>query len=293
MKRESESMGIDDQRLRIIRDMTQQVRKNIIEMIYTGGSGHPGGSLSAAEILTALYFEVMHVRPEEPAWPGRDRFVLSKGHAAPLLYAVLAERGFFPKEWLMTFQQDDSRLQKHIDMRIVPGAEVSTGSLGQGLSVAVGMALAAKLDKADWRVYVLIGDGESQEGQIWEAALAAAQFKLDNLIVFLDWNGLQVDGPVDEINCLDPIEEKWRSFRWQVQRVNGHNLEQIVSACEQAQQKSGMPNIIIADTVKGKGVSFMEDRVEWHARPLTDEQYQIALSDLRQVDASSTAEKTP
>lgn len=285
-------MELDDTRIHSLEKMTLKVRRDVIEMIYAGGSGHPGGSLSAAEILTALYFEIMNVHPQDPTWPERDRFVLSKGHAAPLLYAVLAEKGFFPQEWLTTFQKNDTLLQKHIDMRIVPGAEVSTGSLGQGLSVAIGMALAAKINQADWRVYVLIGDGESQEGQIWEAALSAAQFELDNLIVFLDWNQLQVDGRVEEINCLDPIEDKWRSFRWHVQKIDGHNMEQILSATEKAQEHTGSPDIIIAETVKGKGISFMEDRVEWHARALTEDEYQIALADLGEVDEVFPPEKT-
>jgi transketolase len=255
-------------------------RRDFIEMIYAGGSGHPGGSLSAVEILTTLYFQVMHIRPEAPDWPERDRFILSKGHAAPALYAVLAERGFFPVEMLETFTAPGTRLQKHIDMHLVPGADLSTGSLGQGLSVAVGMALADRLDRKHRRVYVVLGDGESQEGQIWEAAMAAAQFRLHNLIVFLDYNRCQVDGYLSEIVDLAPVEQKWRSFGWYVQRINGHDLEQIQTALSLAHRTEGKPHMIIADTIKGKGISYMENRVEWHSRGLTEEEYDLALRDL-------------
>lgn len=258
-------------------------RRDIIEMIYAGGSGHPGGSLSAVEILTTLYFQVMHIRPEEPDWPERDRFILSKGHAAPALYAVLAERGFFPVEELETFTAPGTRLQKHIDMHLVPGADLSTGSLGQGLSVAVGMALADRLDRKHRRVYALLGDGESQEGQIWEAAMAAAQFRLHNLIVFLDYNRCQVDGYLSEIVDLAPVEQKWRSFGWYVQRINGHDLEQIQTALSLAHRTEGKPHMIIADTIKGKGISYMENRLEWHSRGLTEEEYDLALRDLAAI----------
>src|SRR5512136_331663 len=227
------------------------VRCDILEMIYAGGSGHPGGSLSAVEILTSLYFHVMRLRPAEPHWSERDRFILSKGHAAPVVYAVLAERGFFPVEELKTFTQPGTRLQKHIDMYAAPGTELSTGSLGQGLSVGVGMALADKLDDNDRRVYVLIGDGESQEGQIWEAAMAAAQMKLHNLIVFLDYNRCQVDGYIHEIIELEPVAQKWQSFGWRVQQIDGNNLRQILSALEIAHAATGQPHMIVANTVKG------------------------------------------
>lgn len=256
------------------------VRRDIIEMIYAGGSGHPGGSLSAVEILTTLYFQVMHIRPEEPDWAERDRFILSKGHAAPAIYAVLAERGFFPLEELKTFTTPGTRLQKHIDMRLVPGTELSTGSLGQGLSVAVGMAMADRMDGKDRRVYVLIGDGESQEGQIWEAAMAAAQLKLHNLVVFLDYNRCQVDGYVPDICNLEPVEEKWRSFGWHVQKIDGHDLRQILAALEIAHHFEVRPHMIIANTTKGKGISYMENRLEWHSRSITEEEYRIALKEL-------------
>jgi transketolase len=266
------------------------IRRNIIEMIYAGGSGHPGGSLSAVEILTTLYFHVMRIRPEEPDWSERDRFILSKGHAAPAIYAVLAERGFFPREELKTFTAPGTRLQKHIDMHLVPGTELSTGSLGQGLSVGVGMALADRMDGKKRRVYVLIGDGESQEGQIWEAAMAAAQFGLDNLIAFLDYNRCQVDGYVPEICDIAPVADKWRSFGWQVQQINGHDLPQILAALEIAQHSQGRPHMIIANTVKGKGVSYMEDRLEWHSRSIVEEEYGMALKELEAADQSLAGE---
>ncbi|MFH1927844.1 MAG: transketolase [Chloroflexota bacterium] len=262
------------------------IRRDIIEMIYVAGSGHPGGSLSAVEILTALYFKVMRIRPEQPEWPERDRFILSKGHAAPAIYAVLAERGFFPLEELKTFSAPGTRLQKHIDMHLVPGAELSTGSLGQGLSVGVGMALADRIDGKDRRVYVLIGDGESQEGQIWEAAMAAAQLKLNNLIAFLDYNGCQVDGYVRDICNLEPVDRKWESFGWHVQRIDGHDLGQILAALETAHRYRPGPHIIIANTVKGKGISYMEDRPEWHARAISQEEYRIAVADLEAIERS-------
>jgi len=259
------------------------VRRDIIEMIYAGGSGHPGGSLSAVEILTALYFHAMRIRPEQPDWPQRDRFILSKGHAAPAIYAVLAERGFFPVEELKTFTAPGTHLQKHIDMALVPGTELSTGSLGQGLSVAVGMALADRMDGKERHVYVLIGDGESQEGQIWEAAMAAAQFRLNNLIVFLDYNRCQVDGYVPDICDLDPVEDKWRSFGWHVQHIDGHDLYQILAALEITHRSGQGPHMIVADTLKGKGVPYMENRLEWHSRSITQEEYRIAMEELETI----------
>jgi len=269
-----------------LRRKSLDIRRNIIEMIHEAGSGHPGGSLSAVEILTALYFKVMSIRPEQPEWAVRDRFILSKGHAAPAIYAVLAERGFFPPEELKTFSAPGTRLQKHIDMHLVPGTELSTGSLGQGLSVGVGMALADRIDGKDRRVYVLIGDGESQEGQIWEAAMAAAQLKLDNLIAFLDCNGCQVDGYVRDVCEIEPVDRKWESFGWHVQRIDGHDLGQILSALETAHRYHPGPHMIIADTIKGKGISYMEDRPEWHARAISQEEYRIAVADLEVIERS-------
>jgi transketolase len=256
------------------------VRRGIIDEIYYGGGGHVGGSLSAVEILTVLYFEVMRSRPEEPDWDDRDRFVLSKGHGASALYAVLAERGYFPVQELRTFMKSGTRLQKHVDMFKVPGADVSSGSLGQGLSIAVGMALADRMDGKDRRVYCLIGDGESQEGQIWEAAMAASQFKLDRLTAFLDRNYLQVDGYTRDIIEIEPADAKWESFGWHVQRVDGHDIEILLSAIEDAGKVKGQPHIIIADTIKGKGIHFMENQVEWHSHSISEDQYQEAMAEL-------------
>jgi len=267
------------ERVRRIRRQSLTVRRDIVEMIHAAGSGHPGGSLSCVEILVALYFDAMRIRPEDPQWAERDRFILSKGHAAPALYAVLAERGFFPRGELTSFSAAGSRLQKHIDMHQVPGAELSTGSLGQGLSVAVGMCLADRIDSRDRRVFVLLGDGESQEGQVWEAAMAAAHFGTGSLVAFLDHNQCQVDGRVKDVCDIAPVEEKWRSFRWDVRRVDGHDPAAILAALKAAREAPG-PHMIVADTVKGRGVSFMEDRVEWHARPLNAEQYRQAVLDL-------------
>ena len=279
-------MVIDKTTVTRLRWKCLDIRRDIIEMIYVAGSGHPGGSLSAVEILTALYFQVMRIRPEEPDWLERDRFILSKGHAAPAIYAVLAERGFFPLEELKTFSAPGTRLQKHIDMHLVPGTELSTGSLGQGLSVGVGMALADRMDGRGRRVYVLIGDGESQEGQIWEAAMAASQFKLDSLIAFLDNNRCQVDGYVCDICDIEPVDRKWESFGWHVQRVDGHNLGQILAAINTAHSHSPGPHMIIADTIKGKGISYMENRPEWHARAINEEEYHIAVADLAAIEWS-------
>jgi transketolase len=242
------------------------------------------------EILTALYFEVMRIRPQQPEWPDRDRFILSKGHAAPALYAVLAERGFFPLEWLKTFTQPGTMLQKHIDMYLVPGAELSTGSLGQGLSVGVGMAVADRMDDKQRHVYVLVGDGESQEGQIWEAAMAAAHLKLGRLIAFLDCNRCQVDGYVYDICDVEPVDRKWEGFGWHVQRVDGHDLRQILEAVDAAEGYPDCPHMIIADTVKGKGVSYMENRPEWHASAISSEQHQIAMAELAAAERSLMGE---
>jgi transketolase len=280
---------IDHGELSRLRRICLSVRRDIVEMINESGSGHPGGSLSAVEILVALYFHEMRIRPAEPDWPARDRFILSKGHAAPAIYAVLAERGFFPVEELATFSAPGTRLQKHIDMHLVPGTELSTGSLGQGLSVGVGMALADRMDKFDRRVYVLIGDGESQEGQIWEAALLAGQLRLENLIVFQDYNGCQVDGFVRDICCLDPIVDKWVSFGWHVQQIDGHDLDAIAQALDEARGNPG-PHMIVANTVKGKGISFMENRPEWHARVPDRTEYLQAVRELEVAEQSLAAE---
>lgn len=258
------------------------VRKHIIEMVYNAGSGHPGGSLSATDILVALYFHIMRYDPENPKWEDRDRFVLSKGHAAPALYAVLAEKGVFPVEELLTLRKIGSRLQGHPDMRKLPGIEASTGSLGQGLSIACGMALAARLDRKLYNVYAMLGDGEIEEGQIWEAAMFAAHNKLDNLIVFLDRNGLQIDGKTEEVMSINPVVDKWRAFGWEVREINGHDFKEIVDAVEWAKGIKGKPAMIIAHTIKGKGVSYMEGSVHFHGKPPNDEEYRIAIKELEE-----------
>ncbi|WP_039765086.1 MULTISPECIES: transketolase [unclassified Caldicellulosiruptor] len=264
-----------------LKKIATEIRKSIIIQTAEAGSGHPGGSLSGVEILTYLYFVEMNIDPKNPKDPNRDRFVLSKGHASPLLYAVLAEKGFISKEELKGFRQIYSNLQGHPDMKKVPGVEMSTGSLGQGLSVANGMALAGKLDGKNYRVYVLLGDGEIQEGQIWEAAMTAAHYKLDNLTAFLDHNGLQIDGKITEVMSPEPVDEKFRAFGWHVIKIDGHDFNQIEKAVNEAKTIKGKPTIIIAETVKGKGVSFMENEVGWHGTAPNKEQAQKALEELQ------------
>jgi len=249
-------------------------------MISDAGSGHPGGSLSAADIVTALYFKIMRHDPKNPHWPDRDRFVLSKGHAAPVLYAALAECGYFPMEWLSTLRKTGTCLQGHTDSLLTPGVDVSAGSLGQGLSFAIGIALAARMDNKDYRTYVLLGDGECDEGQIWEAAMFAPNNKLDNLTVFVDYNGLQLDGFTKNIMSLEPFKDKWRSFNWEVLEINGHDMRQILSSVEKAKKLRGKPVVIIAHTVKGKGVSFMENNVDYHGKAPNKAETEIALREL-------------
>ena len=270
-------MNYDESQLK---EKAKQIRRNIINMVTEANSGHPGGSLSAAEILTALYFRELNIDPANPTWPERDRFVLSKGHAAPVLFATLAERGFLPREELLTFRKINSRLQGHPDMKKAPGVDMSTGSLGQGISTSIGMALAGKLDKKDFRVYVLLGDGESQEGQVWEAAMAAGHYKLDNLVVFLDYNGLQIDGPCDTVMAVSPIADKFRAFGWNVVEIDGHSFPEIMTALDKARSTKGKPTMIVAKTVKGKGVSFMENEAGWHGAPPSREQAEKALAEL-------------
>lgn len=257
-----------------------EIRKSIVTAVHSAKSGHPGGSLSAADIFTYLYFEEMKVDPANPKMEDRDRFVLSKGHVAPGLYATLAERGFFPKEDLVTLRHTGSYLQGHPDMKHIPGVDMSSGSLGQGLSIAAGMAAAGQFDKKDYRVYVLCGDGEIQEGQIWEAAMWAGFRKLENLVVIVDNNNLQIDGPIDTVCSPYPIDKKFESFNFHTININGNNFEEIRTAFEEARNTKGMPTAIIAKTVKGKGVSFMENQVDWHGKAPNDEEYQIALQDL-------------
>ena len=268
-----------------LKRMANQIRQDIITMLVPAKSGHPAGSLSAADILAALYFHEMKVNPEDPHWADRDRFVLAKGHAAPVLYAALAEKGYFPKEEILGLRQTGRILQGHPDMRKVPGVDMSTGSLGQGLSAANGMALAGKADKKDFRVYVVLGDGEMAEGQVWEAAMAAAHYKLDNVTAVLDYNGLQIDGTTDNVMASDPLDDKWRAFGWHVIEVDGHNMEELLAAFAEAKTIKGKPTILIARTVKGKGVSFMENQVGWHGNAPSAEQAEQALKELREEAA--------
>ena len=263
-----------------LNEIANVIRKDIVSMICKSKSGHPGGSLSAVEILTALYFDQMNIDPTNPKMEDRDRFVLSKGHAAPALYATLSERGYFDKEELNHLRQIGSMLQGHPDMKKIPGVEMSTGSLGQGFSVACGMAMAAKLDNAPWNVYALLGDGEVQEGIIREAAMSAAHYKLDNMIAFLDYNGLQIDGDVESVMNINPIEDKFKTFGWNVITIDGHDFDQIFAALDMAKDTVDKPTMIIAKTIKGKGVSFMENQASWHGSAPSEEQLQQALSEL-------------
>jgi len=257
-----------------------KVRKHIIDEVYSAASGHPGGSLSCTDILTVLYFAEMRVDPKRPLWEDRDRFVLSKGHCSPALYGVLAEKGFFPKEDLLTFRKADSHFEGHPNMKTVPGVDMSTGSLGQGISTAVGMAMAGKLDKKDYRVYAMLGDGELEEGQVWEASMAAAHYKLDNLTAFLDYNGLQIDGKITDVMSPEPVADKFEAFGWNVLKIDGHDIEEIIEAVNQASNTKGKPTIIIASTTKGKGVSFMENQVGWHGSAPNKEQRDQAIAEL-------------
>jgi len=260
--------------------VAKRLRRHIITMIGKAGSGHPGGSLSAVEIVTVLYFKFLRHMPSNPLWSDRDRFILSKGHAAPLLYAVLAECGYFPLSELSTLRQLGSRLQGHADRTVTPGVEMTAGSLGQGLSFALGVALAGRLNSQDYRVYVLLGDGECDEGQVWEGAMAAAHFKVDNLVAIVDNNGLQIDGWNRDVMNLDPFNKKWQAFGWHVIEVDGHDLSQLTSALEQAKLVKGQPTVIIAHTIKGKGVSFMENNVDFHGKAPNAEEVEIALKEL-------------
>lgn len=258
-----------------------RIRMGVIEGTYAAKCGHPGGSLSAADLMTYLYFCEMDVRPDEPDWSERDRFVLSKGHAAPVLYATLAERGFFPREDLKTLRQIGSHLQGHPALGKTPGVDMSTGSLGQGVSAAVGMALGGKLGRRDYRVYTLLGDGEIAEGECWEAMMSAAHYKLDNLVIIVDFNGLQIDGRVTDVMNPQPLDEKMRAFGLFTQVIDGHNFDEIENALERAKLEKSRPSGIIMNTVKGRGVSFMEDKAEWHGKATNTEQYEQAMSELR------------
>jgi len=271
---------LEKDKLKQLKITATKIRKHIIEEVYHAASGHPGGSLSCTDILTILYFHEMRVDPENPNWPDRDRFVLSKGHCAPALYATLAERGFFPVEELIKFRSIESYLQGHPSMKDVPGVDMSTGSLGQGISASVGMALAGKLDNKDYRVYALLGDGELQEGQVWEALMSAAHYKLDNLTAFLDHNGLQIDGKITEVMSPEPVVDKFKAFGWNVIIIDGHDYDQIINAIETAKKTKGMPTMIVAETTKGKGVSFMENQAGWHGSPPNKEQRDQAIAEL-------------
>ena len=260
-----------------------EVRKGIVTATHSAKSGHPGGSMSAADIYTYLYFKEMNIDPADPKKKDRDRFVLSKGHTAPGLYSTLANRGFFPTEDLTTLRHTGSYLQGHPDMKHIPGVDMSSGSLGQGISAAVGMAIAGKLDSADYRVYTLLGDGEIQEGQVWEAAMLAGFRKLDNLVVIVDNNNLQIDGAITEVNSPYPIDKKFEAFNFHVINIDGNDFDQIEAAFKEARETKGMPTAIVAKTVKGKGVSFMENQAGWHGKAPNEEQYQIAMADLEKV----------
>ena len=263
--------------------MANNIRKDIITAVHSAKAGHPGGSLSAADLYTYLYFVEMNVDPADPKKADRDRFVLSKGHTAPGYYAALAERGFFPVEDLKTLRHTGSYLQGHPDMKHIPGVDLSSGSLGQGISAAVGMALSAKIYGDEYRVYTLLGDGEIQEGQVWEASMLAGFKKLDNLVVIVDNNNLQIDGPISEVNSPYPIDEKFKAFNFHVINIDGHDFDQIDAAFKEARATKGMPTAIIAKTLKGKGVSFMEDKAAWHGTAPNDEQYAVAMADLEKV----------
>ena len=263
--------------------IANNIRFGIIEGVYNAACGHPGGSLSIADILTYLYFVEMNVDPENPKAEDRDRFVLSKGHTAPALYSTLAERGFFPKEELKTLRKTASRLQGHPDMKGVPGVDMSTGSLGLGISTACGMALSGKVYGKDYRVYTVLGDGESEEGQVWEAAMFAAHYKLDNLVAILDWNGLQIDGPITEVMNPTPHDEKFRAFGWHVISISAHSFDEIERAFAEAREVKGKPTVIIAKSTKGKGVSYMENSCEWHGQAPKEDLYKVAIADLEKI----------
>jgi len=261
--------------------IASDLRKTVIGMVYKAGSGHPGGSLSAVDIITALYFNVLKIDPENPNYTERDRFILSKGHAAPILYAALAKRGFFPKEDLSTLRKFHSHLQGHPDMNKTAGVDMSTGSLGHGLSVGLGMALSAKLQNRNWSVFVLLGDGEIQEGEVWEAAMAASKYRVDNLIAILDYNRVQLDGQTDEIMPLGDVVAKWKAFGWHTIETDGHNPNKLAEILRNAKHcRRGLPQIVIAHTVKGKGVSFMEGKYQWHGAHIDENTYQKAMKEL-------------
>ena len=271
---------MDNEKKQFLAQKANEIRKGALTGVYSANSGHPGGSLSIADILAYLFFEKMNISADNPANPGRDRFVLSKGHTAPALYAVLAEKGYFPKEDLKTFRHSDSYLQGHPDMKDIPGVDMTTGSLGLGVSAACGMAKSAKIFNEDYRVYAVLGDGELQEGQVWEAAMFAAHYKLDNLCLFIDFNGLQIDGNITEVMNPTPIDEKYKAFGFNVLNINGHDFDEIADAVAKFESCKGKPTAIICKNIKGKGVSFMENKAEWHGTAPNKEQYEQAMSEL-------------
>ena len=271
---------MEQARIKELKRISANIKLGALEAVFSASSGHPGGSLSISDILSYLYFEEMNIDPRDPKKADRDRFVLSKGHTAPALYAALAERGYFPREDLKTFRHIDSYLQGHPDMKGTPGVDMTTGSLGLGFSAACGMALSAKISGDSYRVYSVLGDGESEEGQLWEAAMFAAHKKLDNLCIFLDYNGLQIDGPIAEVNDPSPLDEKFAAFGWNVLMIDGHDIEAIDGAAKAAKACKGKPTAIICRTVKGKGVSFMENSVKWHGSAPNEEQYKQAVSEI-------------
>ena len=271
-------MNIED-----LKQKAKEIRKDIIEEVYNAKSGHPGGSLSIADIMAVLYFNELKIDEKNPRWEDRDRVVLSKGHCSPALYAALAERGFFSKETLKSFRKIDSNLQGHPDLNKVQGVDMTSGSLGQGLSVANGMAISAKMDNKDYRVYVILGDGEIEEGQVWEAAMTANKYKLDNLCVIVDNNNLQIDGTIEEVMSSYPIDEKFKSFGFNVLNIDGNNIEEIINAFESAKKTKDKPTCIIAKTIKGKGVSFMENKAEWHGKAPSEEEYIQAMREINEI----------
>ena len=277
-------MKIQNKTIDELKEIAKKIRLGIIDAVYYGKSGHPGGSLSIADIMTVLYFDEMNIDSEKPDWEEKDRLVLSKGHCSPALYSALAYRGFFPIEDLKTFRNINSYLQGHPDRKHIPGVDMTTGSLGQGLSAANGMAIAGKIENKNYRVYCILGDGELEEGQIWEAAMSANKYKLDNLCVIIDNNNLQIDGTIDEVMSSKPIDEKFRSFGFEIIKIDGHNLEEIKSAFEVARNIKNKPVCIIANTIKGKGVSYMENKPEWHGKAPNDEEYKQAVEDIKKMN---------
>ena len=271
---------IAKEKIKELQGIARKLRQHIVQMTCAAASGHPGGSLSAADIITVLYFYKMRHNPKDPAWPDRDRLVMSKGHAAPVLYAALAEAGYFPVKYLNTLRKIGSSLQGHVDMLMLPGVEMSTGSLGQGLSAANGMALAGRLDKKKYRVYAVLGDGECHEGQVWEAAMTASHYKLDNVCAIIDFNKLQIDGFCCDIKDMGPYTHKWKDFGWNPIEVDGHDIAKLMGALDEAEKIKGRPTVIIAHTIKGKGVSFVENKVEWHGIAPKKEEYDRAMAEL-------------